>query len=188
MREIVNLLTDLPLPLYRLKLAEYREMSSTKVFDNDTFDNAKVLMSQLVAMANETIKIHTTAFCDTFFEDAEVKEAFHQAAQRNVKLFIVSREKLLGKEIKAYREIFQENFFLQEAIPLSYSIEGEKYCLNNFTVIDDIGVRYEQSLYEISDTLNCHKEKRKNMPADGCFNFPEWAKDLTSYIDPLFPV
>lgn len=173
---------------YQRELTRLREESSTTIFDNDQFDHAKILISELADMATYEINIYSTAFCDTFFNDSKVLNAFNEAAKRNVKLNVITslNTKVLdnpeySNTLHTYEEMFKNNGIkVHVGTPLEY-IDADtrnKEQFNNFMVVDGKGIRYEKALFTFS--TDCHRTPRKEMQANGCFNDPEIAAALNN--------
>lgn len=174
---------------YQRELVRLRTESSNTVFDNDQFDHAKILISELANMASSEINIYSTAFCDTFFNDPTVEHAFKEAAKRGVQLNVITAldteteaSNAYSKSLLHYKNIFSENGVeIRSGLKLTYNADNEEqtYLFNNFMVVDGKGLRYEKDYFDF--TIDCHIDQRQDMQANGCFNDPVIASVLNKY-------
>lgn len=172
---------------YQRELTRLREESSATIFDNDQFEHAKILISELAEMATSEINIYSTAFCDTFFNDSKVLHAFTEAANRNVKLNVITSMEVTqigsptySASFNTYKTLFSDNVKIATGKPLEYiDIDTrQQHQFHNFMVVDGKGIRYEKELFTFS--TDCHRTPRKQMQANGCFNDPEIAAALNN--------
>ncbi len=179
-----SILTKLPISIYKDILKKYRLEESNVLFDNDTHEHAKALISELAKSAkdNGLIQIHSTVFCNTIFDSLEVKEALRDASTRGVRLEVktIATKDKLGAAINTYSNIFMDNFKLTENVKI---FDAQNEQLNNFMVVDKTGLRYEQELYPLENMQECHNQPRPNMNAIACFNDIENAGALSSFFE-----
>lgn len=193
MATVAGMLTELTLEEYKVALKYYREQKSSALFDNDSYEHARALISELARGTKESglIQIHTSIFCDTVFGEPEVISAFKEAAERNAHLHVIAAEKLEGLSIDKYSSIFEDRFkkLQSQSIEIDIPVEenkSEKRTLNNFMVVDGVAFRYEQEMFRTAEyDGDCHKEGRIKMKAVACFNDAINAGKLSSYFSSL---
>lgn len=164
-----------------MKLIDYetivKKMSrenSSELIDNDTVEHAKILVPELVNSSYHSIKLYTNSFCSNFYLSDKVKEAFYSAKERNVQLEIIAETNLDDNEaLEEYKNIFGNDLKLKSNYSEKLTMKlanNETIDLNNFMIIDDKGIRYEQENREnICENI-------KDIKARATFNRPEDVK------------
>lgn len=167
---------DMKLLDYETVVKKMAKENSKDLIDNDTGEHAKILVSTLVDNSKNTIKIYTYSFCETFYLYEKVINAFREAAKRGVVLQIISQTNLTGnKALEVYKEIFAGKLNIKET-PID-KLELNNIHLNNFMIIDNQGIRYEQeNNYDICENLG-------NIKARGTFNRENEIKPIADVFD-----
>lgn len=182
---LTHMLTHLSYDEYRETLQQYRTNNLPRVFDNDNYNHAKILISELAQIAEDNlsyIQIYTTVLCDTIFRDDLVQEAFERAAENGAWLDIIycGDAAQLGASVGIYRDLFNGRFRIQHGTLK----DADGKPLNNFIVINGKAFRYEQEPF---DHFDCHLNNRQCMNAVASFNSPENALSLAYYFSEELP-
>lgn len=164
-----------------MKLIDYETIvqnmskeNSSELVDNDTVEHAKILVSELVNSSKESIKLYTNSFCENFYLNEKVLKSFEEAANRNVKFYIIAETNVENNTaINKYKELFNsDSLVIKDSVsePLTMENLGKEITLNNFMIIDDKGIRYEQE----NKKNIC--QNIQNIKARGTFNRKEDVK------------
>ncbi len=151
--------------------------------DNDTVNHAYILVSELVKTAEKTIRLYTNSFCEEFYENEKILEAFRLASDNKVKFNIISENNISkNKAYIEYKAIFKQDNIqnIQNSQPITAEINSKEVVLNNFMTIDNKGIRYEQ---EKKDDI-CNNIK--NIRARGTFNRPDDVEPFVVAFDIAF--
>lgn len=171
----------------QISIAEYENVvvrmakdKTNDFVDNDTIQHAKILVHHLVNSAEDTIKIYTNEFYDKFYLDEKIMEAFNKAYNNDIKLFLISKKDITeNNAFIKYADIFNSNFkHCNHSEDITIMISDNKHVLNNFMVIDDNGIRYEQE--KKTSTYD-------NIQAKATFNSPNDVKPFVDAFDAIFP-
>lgn len=170
----------------KLSLGQYEElvkfMSQTEsqdVIDNDTVEHASILVKALVESSKKEIRLFTTSFCPAFYNREEIKSAFVSAAQNDVTLRIISRYPLDNGAFEEYNKFFPNG--IDARIAKDGILDDEQNPLNNFIIIDNVGLRYEQG--ELCTPCG---EEIKDVKARASFNRPQAAEFFIAKFDDSF--
>jgi hypothetical protein len=152
------------------------------LIDNDTVNHAHILVSELVKSAKKTIKLYTNSFCEEFYLDKNVMKAFVTAKENGILLKIISENDITSnKAYIEYKKLYNdkiENKEYSEDIIAQFDSDNN-LPLNNFMIIDDRGIRYEQEKKE--DIC----ENIKDIRARATFNRPKDIKPFVSAFDKI---
>lgn len=169
-------ITTMKLIDYETIVKKMKEENSADLVDNDTVEHAKILVSELVNSSQKSIKLYTNSFCKEFYLSEKVFSVFKDASNRGIKLDVLAEKNLSDNEaIKEYKTLFGCKFFLKDSVaPLQMEIADNKHItLNNFMIIDEKGIRYEQeNRANICNNI-------QDIKARGTFNRP---KDIEPFI------
>ncbi len=161
---------------YEILVKNMADRQTDDLVDNDTVNHARILVSELVNSAERTIKLYTNSFCEKFYLDTNVKEAFSNAKNNGVSLEIISENDISSNEAyEEYKKIYETINYKHYSKDIFAKFDSnDKVLLNNFMIIDDKGIRYEQ-------------EKKKNIceniediRARATFNRPN---DVKPFVD-----
>lgn len=171
----------------KLSLVQYEELvkymrltKSQDLIDNDTLERASILVKELLKSSKKEVRLFTTSFCSAFYNREEIKAEFESAAKRDVTLRIISRNL-----IDSNNAFDDYNQFFSKGIKVCNAPDGilddEQNQLNNFIIIDNVGLRYEQG-----DLCTPCGETISNVKARASFNRPQAAEFFVARFDALF--
>ena len=168
---------------YSKTLQYLRNTKGDDIIDNDTVEHAERLVSELVNSATEKIRLYTTRFCEEFYNRAMVKQAFSTAAERGVIINILSKDGIeeTNSALIEYKTFFKNNIVSKQVSGDVILNLEEDITLNNFMLIDEAGLRYEQQEMPAD---GC--KELKNVNARGAFNRPNEVKLLATSFDSSF--
>lgn len=135
---------------YEILVKNMADRQTDDLVDNDTVNHARILVSELVNSAEKTIKLYTNSFCEKFYLDTNVKEAFTNAKKNNdVSLEIISENDISSNEAyEEYKRIYETIRYKHYSKDIFAKFNSNTVSLNNFMIIDDKGIRYEQEKKE----------------------------------------
>lgn len=174
-----------------IKLVDYETIvkdmarkDSNELIDNDSVHHAHILVSELVNSAKKSIKLYTNSFCQEFYLNERVLQAFEDAAKRKISLQILSEHDITENgALKKYKEIFADNIIKEKIakgeLKATFAPDSTT-VLNNFMIIDAKGIRYEQEKKE-DICLNM-----RDIKARATFNRPEDVAPFVKSFDANF--
>ena len=177
---------------YTYLLDILREKDSSQLIRNDSFSHATVLVENLVNHAKEEILIYSSVFCEAFYLNDPIKEAFESSHKRGVTVKVLVHYNLSGKEdtigqkktIKMYLdEIYKDSNIAIKYLDGSKSINLANMKLNNFLVTDKKSFRYEKST---PSKQACISNTTMSTEAVGSLNDNETATLLTDAFNNTF--
>jgi len=171
----------------KLSLAQYEELvkfmsltESQDIIDNDTAEHASILVKELVKSSKKEIRLFTTSFCPAFYSRIEIKNEFESAAKRGVSLRIISRQQINKNDVfDSYTQLFKNG--IEFHIAPNGILDDEQNQLNNFIIIDNLGLRYEQG-----DLCTPCGETISDVKARASFNRPQAADFFIAKFDASF--
>lgn len=160
---------------YKILVKNMADKQTDDLVDNDTVDHARILVSALVNSAKKTIKLYTNSFCKNFYLDENVKKAFINAKKNNVSLEIISENDISSNEAyEEYKNIYNTIKYKRHSEKIFAKFNSNSVLLNNFMIIDDKGIRYEQ------ERKNNICEDIEGIRARATFNRPN---DVKPFVD-----
>jgi sugar-specific transcriptional regulator TrmB len=171
----------------KLSLTQYEELvkfmsltESQDIIDNDTVEHASILVKALVESSKKEIRLFTTSFCPAFYNREEIKAEFESAAKRDVTLRIISRNLIDNNNaFDDYNQFFSKG--IKVCIAPDGILDDEQNQLNNFIIIDNVGLRYEQG-----DLCTPCGETISDVKARASFNRPQAAEFFIAKFDASF--
>ncbi len=181
---LLSLFKESTIERYSKLLHNLRITEDTMVIPNDSYDHARAMISELLKSAKKEVRIYSTHFCDTFYSDPIIKNAFTDTQQANkqvmFKVILRSKNKEEQTEIAKYKELLGNNF----EVKYNKKLIVGKEELQDFIVVDHKALRYEETTE--SELGDCHNKKPAIVKAVGCFNNPKYATKLSEKFDEDF--
>lgn len=134
---------------------------NTSLVRNDTNEHAKALIIELLSRAKESVKIKSSMFCEEFYKNTDIFNAFKKLDESVKVSVLVSYED--KKQTDAINDYKKE---LGERIKFKY-ISSNPIKINDFMLVDEHSFRYE---LEAFNREACKEDKIKNINAIAYFN------------------